>query len=107
MDRQTPMHVAPVRPNAGKATGVIHAIQPHPQRAQDMIISFLVQSAEDIAGMPNFVATETGHAIQVTVRRGRDLGMRAGSRMRLTVRYQGDERGGGFYANAADCQLID
>jgi hypothetical protein len=101
-----PLRAAPVRPNAGKAIGEIRAVRPHPSRAQDAVISLFVQRAEDVAGMPNFVAAEVGRDIQVTVRRGRRLDLHAGACVQLTVRFEGDERGGGYYANAADYQEI-
>jgi len=103
---KTRFHAVPVRPNAGKAIGEIKTIAPHPQREQDAVVSLFVQRAEDVAGVPNFVASETGHAINVTIRRGRQLPLQPGSTVQLTVRYEGDERGGGFYANAADFQII-
>jgi hypothetical protein len=103
----TPVQSIPIRPNAGKAIGEVRAVEPHPKRAQDAVISLFVQRAEDIAGLPNFVAPEAGRAIRVTVRRGRRLELRAGARVQLTVRFEGDERGGGFYANAADFQPLE
>jgi len=103
----TPAQFVRVRPNAGRAMGEVRAVDPHPTRAQDAIISLFVQRAEDIAGLPNFVSEETGRAIRITVRRGRRLGLHAGERVQLTVRYEGDERGGGFYANAADVSPME
>jgi hypothetical protein len=102
-----PVQPIPIRPNAGAAIGEIQAVKPHPKRAQDAIISLFIQHAEDVAGLPNFVAPEAGHAIQVVVRRGRRLDLRAGARVQLTVRFEGDEHGGGYYANAADCKPIE
>jgi hypothetical protein len=57
--------------------------------------------------MPNFVAAEAGRAIHVVVRRGRQLALHAGSKVQMTVHYEGDERGGGFYANASELQVIE
>jgi hypothetical protein len=100
----------PVRPNAGRVIGQVQSVAPHPGRAQDAIVSFLVQESKDIAGMPNFVASEAGRVIQVVVRRAGATpasSLRAGARAELIIRYEGDERGGGFYANAADYRPLD
>ncbi len=96
----------PVQPNRGRAIGRVEAVAPHPKRAQDTIVSLVVQRADDIPGMPNFVASETGHRIDVVVRSGRQLKLRAGRRVGLTISYEGDERGGGYYANASDAELL-
>ena len=103
---RSPFGAVPVRPNAGKATGLIQSVAPLAQRPQDAVISFLVQKAENVAGMPNFVASETGRAIDVVVRRAAPLQLQPGSIVELTIRFEGDEHGGGYYAGPSEYRLV-
>lgn len=98
----------PVRamPNAGLVTGHIHALAAHPRRAQDVILRLHVERAEDLPDLPNFVASEVGKELEVVLRRGGTAGLRAGDRVQLTVRFEGDEFGGGFFANAWECRVL-
>lgn len=98
----------PVRamPNAGLVTGRIHALAAHPRRAQDLILRLHVDRAEDLPDLPNFVASEVGKELEVVLRRGGTAGLRAGDRVQLTVRFEGDEFGGGFFANAWECRVL-
>lgn len=98
----------PVRamPNAGLVTGHIRALAQHPRREQDLILRLHVEHAEDVPDLPNFVASEVGREVKVILRQGGAAGLHAGDRVRLTVRFEGDEFGGGFFANAWECQIL-
>lgn len=98
----------PVRamPNAGLVTGRVHAVAQHSRREQDLVLRLHVEQAEDVPDLPNFVASEVGREVEVILRRGKTAGLRAGDRVRLTVRFEGDEFGGGFFANAWECQIL-
>ena len=100
-------HAVPVRPNAGKAIGKIQAVSVHPKRTQDAVIALHIDRVESISGKPNFLASEAGHAIQVTIRRGSQLNLPVGARVQAVISFQGDERGGGYYTNAADLKIVD
>lgn len=95
-----------VTPNASLAIGTIETVSTIPNRTQDAAICLSIRQADAIAGMPDFVTAEIGQSINVVVRRGRQLDLREGSTIQLKISYEGDERGGGYYANASDYQLI-
>ena len=88
------------------ATGEIESVSPLPDRAGDAVICLRVRQARSVTGMPDFVSSEVGRSIDVVVRRGRQLDLQAGSTVQLKISYEGDERGGGFYANATDFELV-
>gem|GEM_PF-861144 len=100
--------LSPVRamPNAGLVTGHIHALTAHPRREQDVVLRLHVERADDLPDLPNFVASEVGKEVEVVLRRGGAAGLRAGDRIQLTVRFEGDEYGGGFFANAWECRVL-
>ena len=95
-----------VTPNASVATGEIESVSSLPDRAQDAVICLHVRQAESVAGVSDFVSSEVGRSIDVVVRRGRQLDLQTGSTVQLKISYEGDERGGGFYANASDYELV-
>jgi hypothetical protein len=97
----------PVRPNASVAVGTIESVSSHPTRAGDAAICLNVRRTTQIADMPDFIHSEIGHSIHVVVRQGQQLNLREGSTVQLTISYEGDESGGGYYANASDYELID
>jgi len=102
-----PFLPVPVMPNAAIATGTVESISADPARAGDAAICLNVRRTDRVADLPDFIHSEIGRSINVIVRQGQQLDLRAGATIQLTVRYEGDESGGGYYANASDYQLID
>jgi len=102
-----PFLPAPVMPNAAIATGIVESISADASRAGDTAICLTVRRTDRVADLPDFIRSEIGQSINVIVRQGQQLDLRAGSTIQLTIRYEGDESNGGYYANASDYELID
>lgn len=103
-DSQLPVQVMP---NAGRVHGRIQKISPNPKHRGDALLRIHVLDVEDVPGFANFVVSEKGRDIHVTLRRGRCAGLRAGDYVRMTVHYGGDEHGGGYFALAEECERLD
>ena len=103
----SPFLPIPVMPNASVAVGTIESVSSHPTRAGDAAICLNVRRTVRVAGMPDFIHSEIGRSIDVIVRQGQQLDLREGATVQLTISYEGDESGGGYYANASDYELID
>ncbi len=95
-----------VMPNASVVTGTVQGIE-HPATARWPVLELTIRCADDVEGLPNFVAGEVGKTIPIHLRgqvRADQLAPQA--QVRLRVEFRGDERGGGYYAHADDLEYV-
>jgi hypothetical protein len=99
------MGTAPVMPNASMVTGTVQTLKHEDQRP---VLELLVQCADDVPDMANFVAEEIGNTIPIKINRHDQSKAlpTPETHVRLRVEFRGDEWGGGYYANAEDVEPV-
>ena len=98
-----PIEGVPVIPNGGLMTGEIEGIKMYSE--DNILMNIRVLRSEDMGKMANFLTSEIGKTIKVLVGECRHLSLKPGDIIKLSVSYEGDERGGGYLASGRDLSI--